>query len=204
MDRSTTYTTVLLDIGNVVLGVDFHRVFNHWADSAQVDVKRFYDAWEADEHYADHETGTIDFAAYSSRLSERFGIELPIEDWQAGWNNLWTDPFHEVIALLPSIRTQYELFAFSNTNPTHEAHFRERYAVELASFNTVFTSSTLGQRKPHPQAYQSVCEQIGVAPTEVIFLDDHPGNIDGARQAGLSAHHCVDQSAVVEVLQRLL
>jgi putative hydrolase of the HAD superfamily len=39
--------------------------------------------------------------------------------------------------------------------------------------------------KPNPRAYALGCEALGLAPREVVFVDDQPRNIEGARRAGL-------------------
>lgn len=36
---------ILLDLGNVVLGVDFRRVFDFWSELSQVPSERFYSRW---------------------------------------------------------------------------------------------------------------------------------------------------------------
>jgi putative hydrolase of the HAD superfamily len=39
--------------------------------------------------------------------------------------------------------------------------------------------------KPDPRAYELGCEALGLSPAEVVFVDDQPRNIEGARRAGL-------------------
>jgi putative hydrolase of the HAD superfamily len=41
--------------------------------------------------------------------------------------------------------------------------------------------------KPDPRAYALGCEALGLAPGEIVFVDDQPRNIEGARRAGLDA-----------------
>jgi putative hydrolase of the HAD superfamily len=41
--------------------------------------------------------------------------------------------------------------------------------------------------KPDPRAYALGCEALGLNPEEVVFVDDQPRNIEGARRAGLDA-----------------
>ena len=36
---------VLLDLGGVVLEIDFHRVFASWANDSGVDKSMFYEQW---------------------------------------------------------------------------------------------------------------------------------------------------------------
>lgn len=41
--------------------------------------------------------------------------------------------------------------------------------------------------KPDPRAYALGCDALGLAPGDVVFVDDQPRNVDGARRAGLDA-----------------
>jgi putative hydrolase of the HAD superfamily len=45
----------------------------------------------------------------------------------------------------------------------------------------------LGRAKPEPSYFTEVVDRLGVSVDDVLFLDDHPANVDGARQAGLNA-----------------
>ena len=195
---------LLLDLGNVVLGVDFRRVFSHWADAAGVDEGVFYDGWAIDEAYRLHETGHIDFPTYTEALSERFQVNLKEHEWRDGWNDIWTRPFHGVIDLLPALSERYALYGFSNTNDTHTAFWRERFADELAAFETIFVSSEIGLRKPDAPAFEYVCREMQSTPAQTIFLDDTLENVHGARQHGLDARHVKNEAAVVEELSALL
>ena len=61
---------LLLDLGGVVLGIDFHRVFQHWAAASGVEASLFYDSWTLDQAYKDQEIGRIDFHQYTAHLSK--------------------------------------------------------------------------------------------------------------------------------------
>ncbi len=195
---------ILLDLGNVVIGVDFRRVFTSWANSAQVSEKRFYERWVLDSAYKQHEVGAIDFAEYTNHLGKKFDITLSLEAWQKGWNDLWTSPFLSVIELLPQLRARHRLFAFSNTNDTHANCWRSLFAQELAPFEEIYVSSEIGRRKPSPDAYLDVCQRMGALPEEVLFIDDTMENIDGALAAGIDAHHSKTEADVANLLRPLL
>ncbi len=47
--------------------------------------------------------------------------------------------------------------------------------------------SVTGVLKPDPRAYAAAVEALGVAPGEIVFVDDQPANVAGAREAGLVA-----------------
>lgn len=47
--------------------------------------------------------------------------------------------------------------------------------------------STLGFLKPDPRSYAAAIEALGVAPEEIVFVDDQPANVRGALNVGLDA-----------------
>lgn len=52
-------------------------------------------------------------------------------------------------------------------------------------FDVVIESSVVGLRKPDPRIYNMACDRLGVAPTEVVFLDDIGKNLKTAQQMGI-------------------
>ena len=195
---------IVLDLGGVVLGINFRQVFSHWAAAAGVEERIFYDHWRLDDAYRQHKIGAIDFHRYTQHMTEQLGVELSQEAWRVGWNALWTEPHHRVVGLFPAIKRRYGLFAFSNTNATHAVSFRHRYADALAGFDQLFLSHEIGARKPDPQSFLDVCERIQVAPHQVLFLDDSQENVSGARSVGLIAQHTRSEQEVVQALRDTL
>jgi epoxide hydrolase-like predicted phosphatase len=53
--------------------------------------------------------------------------------------------------------------------------------------DTIVYSHEVGHLKPEPAAYRIVCERLGVAPGEALFLDDVQANVDGAHAVGMRA-----------------
>jgi putative hydrolase of the HAD superfamily len=52
-------------------------------------------------------------------------------------------------------------------------------------FDVVVESSVVGVRKPEPRFYEMACELVGVAPEEVVYLDDLGINLKPARSMGM-------------------
>ena len=72
-------------------------------------------------------------------------------------------------------------------------------------FDVAVDSSDCGLRKPNPAVFHHTLELLGgVAPNRAVFLDDSPGNVDGARRAGLHAIHVEDPDAALAALDALL
>ena len=79
-----------------------------------------------------------------------------------------------------------------------------RYADLLKPFRQLYVSSQIGMRKPDVDAFRWVSDDIGVEAQRVLFLDDHPQNVEGARNAQMSAVHIEQPHQVLEVIDELI
>ena len=59
------------------------------------------------------------------------------------------------------------------------------YPNVAAAFDKVFVSSDLGPRKPERAAFQAIADATGTRLNEMLFFDDSPENVAGAKAAGL-------------------
>ena len=194
---------LLLDLGGVVLGINFRRVFTYWAEAAGVDEAVFYDHWRLDDAYKAQETGDLDFADYTAHLSKTLRVSMSDAQWRDGWNALWTAPYDDVAALFPNLKQRCRLCAYSNTNAEHAKSFLRRYPHIFQHFEKLYLSHEVGCRKPAPESFLSVCKLMQCPPNQVIFLDDTKENIAGAEAAGLTAYLTRSESEVVDTLRSL-
>ena len=195
---------VLLDMGGVVLDIDPRTVLNFWADAAGEDAARLAERWRIDDAYKAFEVGAIDFAEYTAALSQRLGIELSANEWREGWNALLGEAYPTVAEMLPRLANHVPLYCFSNTNAVHEAVWQSRLAGLLPSFEKVYASWRIGCRKPDVDAYLHVAADMGIAPADIVFLDDNRANIEGALAAGLDARLAAGEVATSAQLREIL
>jgi len=73
------------------------------------------------------------------------------------------------------------------TNWSHELypHAPEMFPL-LGLLDGVVVSGTEGVAKPDPAIYTLVAERSGLAPEQLVFLDDRAVNVDAARDAGMT------------------
>lgn len=193
---------LLLDLGNVVMEIDFRRTFRHWADRAAVDAEDLHRRWAEDEAYRAHERGELAFAEYTQSLARQLGITLPPDAWEAGWNEVFVGPYPRVQQSLAGLAGRLPMYAFTNTNPTHELAWRARFADALAHFDDIFVSSTIGARKPEQAAFRWVADAMQVPPERILFLDDNRENVEGAAAAGFQTVWIGSEADVVGTLAR--
>jgi putative hydrolase of the HAD superfamily len=73
------------------------------------------------------------------------------------------------------------------SNDAYTIAGREFFAArpEFAELDAFVDAAEIGARKPDPEAYLRAAGELGVAPQDVVFLDDTPECIHGARQVGM-------------------
>jgi len=86
-------------------------------------------------------------------LRGSLGIGISDAQFLEGWNAIFTGEMPGVAAQLARAGQKLPLYAFSNTNSAHVAHFSQAYAGVLGHFREIYLSSTIGLRKPEAAAY---------------------------------------------------
>jgi putative hydrolase of the HAD superfamily len=71
-------------------------------------------------------------------------------------------------------------------------------------FDVVVESAVEGLRKPDPRIYRLVCERLGVAPADTVFLDDLGANLKPARELGMTTIKVEDPDAALAELESVL
>ena len=150
-----------------------------------------------------HERGEISDAEFFATLRGSLGIEVTDAQFLEGWNAIFAGEIPEIAPLLARAARRLPLYAFSNTNRAHEAHFSLAFAGVLGHFQKLFLSSTIGLRKPDAAAYDHVVKEIGVPAERIVFFDDVMENIEGARARGLRAVHVTSTRDVADALAAL-
>lgn len=74
----------------------------------------------------------------------------------------------------------------------------------MALFECVIESSEEGIRKPNPRIYELVCERLGIAATEAVYLDDLGINLKPARAMGMQTIKVVSEDQAIADLEQIL
>lgn len=81
---------------------------------------------------------------------------------------------------------------------------RPDVAEVMARFHHVVESSKVGCRKPEPAFYEQACELAGVAPHEVVFLDDLGINLKPAKAMGMTTIKVLGADQAIADLEAIL
>jgi FMN phosphatase YigB (HAD superfamily) len=180
-----TTTTVILDVGNVIL--PFDPLIACWklepiCSLPANEIKRqIYDAkleWR-------FEAGQIDGAEFTRGCEEQLGVSIGEERLRLIWSDMFTEN-EEMSALVRRLKFNgVPLMLLSNTNEWHWAFAVERYPI-ISEITPHILSYRVGALKPDPVIYRAAIDSTGDT-RHVIFTDDMPHNVDGAIEAGMDA-----------------
>jgi putative hydrolase of the HAD superfamily len=194
---------LLFDLGNVVIDIDFNRVFARWAALAACDPALVRGRFSVDEACRRHEIGALSDNDYFASLRRSLGIDLTDAQFLDGWNALFVGEAPGISEALARAAPRIPLYAFSNTNPAHQTYWSTHFSGAVGHFRQIFVSSTIGLRKPDAAAFAFVVEAIGMPAERILFFDDSLINVEGARACGLQAVHVTSPADVAKTLAAL-
>lgn len=198
---------LLFDLGNVLVEIDFGRMFIALERGSGASAADLRERFVFDEAYEKHERGELTFAEYARSLRRNLGLDLGDDTLLAAWNAIFVRPVPGIEALLEQVGKRWPLYALTNSNAAHQKVWARDYAEILAPFGRVFVSSEMGWRKPQPEAFLQVAQEIGVLPEQILFFDDTLENIVGAQAVGLQTVHVLshkDTEVATEEALRVL
>ncbi|MGH6681970.1 MAG: HAD-IA family hydrolase [Bradyrhizobium sp.] len=194
---------LLFDLGRVVIDIDFSKALACWATHAGCEPTAIAARFVRDQAYRDHETGKLSDEAYFGCLRASLGVALTNAQFLEGWNAIFAGEMPEIDDLLARAGRRLPLYAFSNTNRPHVAHFSIAYANVLRHFRQLYLSSSIGLRKPDRAAYDHVIGAIGLPASRIVFFDDLAENVEGARACGLEAVHVKSSRDIADAFAAL-
>lgn len=183
------YPAVIFDFGNVIGFFDYARAFSAIARPRGLDgPELFHRAQEAGliQLVSRLEVGELAPEPFVRELLTRIGLdEVPIEECSAAWSDIF-EPNEAIAPLVQRLHDSgRRLILGSNTNRLHSDRFRRQFSGLLDRFDHLVLSFEIGHLKPSIEFYRACVEASGASPSECLFIDDLPENVEGARQLGL-------------------
>ncbi|HJV38729.1 MAG TPA: HAD family phosphatase [Geothrix sp.] len=174
---------VIFDFGQVVCTFDnrrMYRALSALCGLSEEDLGRRVARSDLPRAY---ETGEISSQAFLAGLSVVCGFAFPEADFIRAFTDIFT-PIPSTFDLIRRLKPRYRLGLLSNTSPWHAEHGIRTTGV-FPLFEAVTFSYDVGAMKPDPRIYQDIVAKLGLPPEACVFIDDLPGNVEGARATGM-------------------
>lgn len=156
------------------------------------------------EHTDLYQRGLVSFAEFCAGIARDLGGGFSADDIRRAHDAVLVEPYAGVPELVHALHGRGLTTAIlSNTNAAHWSVMASYEVLRAVPRHQRFASHELGLAKPDPALYERALRSLGVAADEVLFFDDMPENVAGARAAGWRAER-VDFERPAEHMRELL
>ena len=191
---------IIFDLGAVLLNINYDKTIEEFKKLGIKNSSSFYSKKEQTNLFNLLETGKISEEDFITEVRKecKCGSENKI---LSAWNIMILDLPKHRISLLQHLNKKYDIYILSNTNSIHISEFRKKigetkYQEFYNLFNKVYYSHEIGFRKPNKEAFQLILDENNLIADEVLFIDDSPQHIKGAKNLGIKTYHLKDGEEV--------
>jgi glucose-1-phosphatase len=132
--------------------------------------------------------GYPDADVYLTEFSQRMGHPISRSEWIAARRESMIASF-DVLALAKSIGQTSRIAIYTNNGPIVKNSLDDLFPEAAAIFTERYCSYEFGTKKPDPASFTRLLDTLDVDAAHTWFIDDKRSNVQGARIAGLQAHH---------------
>ena len=201
MDRKLR--AIVFDMGNVLMTFDGPYFASHFTDTPE-DAALLNDALFGSVTWALLDSGTVSHETMArvaaAHLPERLHPNL--RECLARWPEL-SEPLDAVNELGIRLKREgYGIYVLSNANTRIMEQLG--HAPITPHLDGCLVSAQERLMKPDPAIFRLLCERYDLDPASCLFVDDNADNCEGARVAGMHAHHFTGDVAELEATIRAL
>jgi glucose-1-phosphatase len=180
---------VIFDMDDVLCHYDLGRRLRALATLAGTTARDVRAAiWDSGFEDSSDAGGYPNADDYLKEFGQRLGHAITREEWIAARREAMT-PKEDVFAIAAAISPKASLAIYTNNGPVVKAHFEDLLPEVKPLFSLRYCSYEFGTKKPDPDSFTRLLQKLGRKPDDCWFIDDKKSNVEGARIAGLHAHH---------------
>ncbi len=187
---SNRITTLIFDLGGVIVDLAPDRTLNSFAVLAKRPVTEILEIYTSQDSFHAYETGRIGEEAFRDSVRKMFDLTATDQEIDRCWNAMLVQIPTEKLTMLNRLKKHFTTLALSNTNSIHLTYIND---VMLSGdildnyFHHTHYSHRLTMRKPDKEIYEYVLNLHGLVPEQTLFLDDNEANISAAKTLGIDA-----------------
>ena len=183
---------LIFDMGGVLVDLDIEDCKNAFRTGLDYyEIDDIIDACHQRGIYGELEGGTMTADEFRSIVLAGSRPGATVEDVNEAMSHILVGIAPYKAEMLKKLAQKYDLYMLSNNNPIclpySSKMFDDAGAPLATTFKKCFFSFELKTLKPSPEFYTTVMKEIGLAPEEMLFIDDSQKNVDGAIAVGLPA-----------------
>ena len=197
--------TIIFDIGNVLIDIDYEVMVAEFEKIATVNFHQIVAYSHQDKVFDQYEKGLISSAQFRDTLRRYLRPGVADEEIDNAWNSILIHYPPAKFELLKKLGDQYRIFALSNINELHlaaiDVQVQNLFGAEDMStyFEYAYYSHEMGLRKPETEIYKRVLADSSLDPATTLFIDDKLENTNAAAALGIRTYHLTDREALLNL-----
>ncbi len=200
---------VLWDFGGVLTTSPF-EAFNRYETEhgLPADFIRTINATNPlDNAWAKFESSQIDLAGFDTAFAEESAAAGHLVRGQDVVALLSGDLRPRMVSVLEHCKRHFKVACITNNvksgngpGMASDGTKARQVRAVMDLFDLVVESSVEGIRKPNPKIYELTCDRLGVAPADIVFLDDLGINLKPARALGMQTIKVLSEDQAISEL----
>lgn len=186
---------VIFDLGGVILNIDYQLTKKAFEKLQVKDFDELYSQARASQLFEKLERGNISNEDFYVELNNCTGLALSPGEIVTAWNAMLLDYRKDTLKFIEQLKQSVPIYLFSNTNFIHMDSFMKRFEKISPGkhlneyFTKAYYSCEIGKRKPDPESYRYLLNDIQLMPENILFIDDSKQNVESASLVGLNSIH---------------
>lgn len=198
------YTTVIFDLGGVLLDLDMDACFQNMRN-LDVDINALSKSSSPEDKGAVicdgmtasgalhlYQVGKISTHDFITLIQTHSRPGTTYKEALDAWNScLLTIPKFKLDYIRELKAKGYHVHLLSNTNDAHWKYISEQCFPEPPAtyFDKIFLSHELQLAKPDPAIFQTVLTQLSIPAEECLFIDDSSENCQAAQRLSINTYN---------------
>lgn len=184
---------IVFDLGGVIVPLNREACNSAFSKIGFKDFNKILNDYLQEGFFLQYEKGDISSEEFRNIIRENmsppFNRDVKDSEIDNALKAFLDEIPQERIELLLSLKESYKLYMLSNTNPiaisgVEKLFLKTGYQMREC-FNKLFLSYEMKMVKPSSEIYTTMLEQANMIPSQTLFIDDSPANIDSAAKVGL-------------------
>ncbi len=192
---------VIFDLGGVLVRTEFPEVRQRLEERLGFAPGTLGQTVWGGEDWELAQIGRISYEEYWRRVGAALGFSSNEEIKNFRREYFSGDRVDQgLVGLIRQLRPRYKIGLLSNAPDRLGIWLDEEWGIKDL-FDSIVYSAKVGIVKPDPRMFHLILEQLDVAPSEVLFIDDYPRNIDAALALGMQTIRFTSTKALREQLR---
>ena len=199
---------IIFDLGAVILNINYQNTIDEFTKLGMKNAATFYSKKVQTDLFNQIEIGIISSNEFLKALQKETN-NANIAQVEQAWNAMLLDLPEKRLQLIKNLKDKHIIYLLSNTNAIHIDAFKKqlgnkKWLAFCKLFDKMYLSHELGLRKPDIQIFEYILKEQKLKAEEVVFIDDSPQHIAGAKKLGIHCHHLLDNEDIITLFPDII